>query len=87
MQDWDEVEKDRDGCFRKHLEIVKRLHIKLSHDEIRALCEIWGCANPGDFWSRLNSTTDPALFADCLKAIERAKLRKNKVRKEIVAYA
>jgi hypothetical protein len=48
-------------CLRKSAIIYERTGILVGHDEISLLCELWGCLNAGDFYSKMNSITDEEL--------------------------
>ena len=53
--------KDHPECKQKILAILRRVQEQLNHDEVRRLCEAWGCRNPGEFWSVLNAMSDEEL--------------------------
>ncbi len=85
--DWDSEEAGRDGCFKKHLAILRRLHVKTSHEEIRELCHLWGCRDLNDFWQMMNELDDESLFSAVMEAVRRVKARKNakEKKKEVIA--
>ncbi|MDH2900235.1 MAG: hypothetical protein PXY39_04630 [archaeon] len=47
--------------MRKAKIIWERTGVLIGHDQISALCDLWGTSNPDEFMEKLNSMSDQEL--------------------------
>src|SRR5438876_10465346 len=76
--DWEQDLKDHPECKAKILAIVKKLNLQtmMSHEQIRKLCGIWGCATPEETWRKINELSEDKLREDVERAMGIQKKRK-----------
>ena len=66
-------QEENTPAFGKIKAIRERIGMVLTHDEISYLCAyIWHCANPGEFYHKMDSLSDDELRKEC----EKTKFRK-----------
>ena len=73
---WDDVErdlKDHPECKAKIMLIWKRIQKLMTHDEIRDLCGIWGCATWQEMMNKINRLTNEELGKEVEKVIAKRK--------------
>ncbi len=75
------------SCLGKIRIIWERTGVLLGHDEISALCMIWGTKNPEEFMERLNTMSDEDLKKELEKLKKKKRALANYLSQEEKIYA
>jgi predicted CopG family antitoxin len=73
---WDDVEKDlkdHPWCRRKIMAIWHRIQKLLNREEMRDLCNLWGCVTAEETYNKIMHLTDKELSEEVDKIIKRRK--------------